>query len=516
MKVASDALKGIIRLTATAGLALSLTACTVGPNYTKPDSKAPDAFREPLAGGLKNGPADLSKWWSKLNDPMLDSLVERAIAGNLSLREAEARLREARAQRGIVAADQYPQVDAVGRAGRDRASKNSNNGRLVDDSDFDRSSDLYSAGFDASWEIDVFGRVRRNIEAADADVAAAAEARRDVLISLLAEVARNYVDLRTLQLRLEIAQKNVDIQQASLDLATARAKAGLSSELDARRAESQLASIRSQIPKFEQDIRQTANRLAVLLGQQPGTLTQELTDSKPIPPLPPELPVGLPSELLRRRPDVRQAERNLAGATARIGVATADLYPRFSISAALGLESGEFNSWGDASSRYWSFVPGFKWPIFQGGRIQSNIEVQNAREQQALIRYEQTVLGALEETENSLVSYEREQTRTSDLDQSVRAERDAVSLANELYSKGLSDFSAVIDAQRQLYLLEDQLAQSRSTQTTNLIALYKALGGGWEEVYPETQPAQAKASAKPESKANAAPEAEAKAQPGQG
>ncbi len=498
-------LSRISRLLSAAGLVLPLAACTVGPDYAQPKPATPEAYREPLGKGLKPGQAELASWWTRLNDPVLTGLIERAVAGNLDLKEAEQRLREARAQRGVVAADQYPKVDAIGSASRARSSSNSDTGRLgADNSDFDGSGDLYVAGFDATWELDVFGRVRRNIEAAEADIASAAEARRDVLISLLAEVARNYVELRATQLRLEIAQKNVKVQQDSLDLATSRSRAGISSELDARRAESQLASTRSQIPRFEQDIRRAANRLAVLLGQQPGTITEELAAASPIPPLPPEVPVGLPSDLLRRRPDIRRAERDLAAATARIGVATADLFPRFSLTAALGLQSGEFSSWGDASSRYWSFVPGFRWPVFEGGKIKSNIEVQNAREQQSLIRYEKSVLTALEDVENSLVSYEREQSRSSELDLSVRAERDAVALANELYSKGLTDFSAVIDAQRQLYLLEDLLAQSQSQQTTNLIALYKALGGGWEEILPEAPPNEKQAARSGEAPANGA------------
>lgn len=486
-------MSAVSRVVGAAGLVAALAGCTVGPNYARPEAKVPEQYRQELQGGLAQRPAELAKWWTRLNDPMLNTLVDRAIAGNLDLREAEQRLREARAQRGVVAADQYPKVDASGSASRARQSRNVDSAQFGNrDSDFDNSADLYSAGFDASWEIDVFGRVRRSIEAADADVAAAAESRRDVLVSLLAEVARNYVDLRSLQEQLAIAHKNVRVQQDSLELAEARAKAGIASELDSRRAESQLASTRSQIPLLEQNLRKTTNRLAVLLGQQPGALADELASSQPVPPLPPDVPVGLPSDLLRRRPDIRKAERDLAGATARIGVATSELFPKFSITAALGMSSGQFGSWGDASSRYWSFVPGFKWPVFEGGRIKSNIEVQNAREQQALIRYEKTVLLALEDVENSLVSYSREQLRTQDLEKSVAAEREAVALANELYTKGLSDFSAVIDAQRQLYQLEIQLALSQGNKTTNLIALYKALGGGWEEILPDA-PAQAKA-----------------------
>lgn len=483
MKFAAQSVIGVAGLLALAGCA------AVGPDYKTPKTETPAEYRQSLEGGLKQGPTDLTRWWTRLNDPTLDSLIQRSLAGNLDLREAEQRLREARAQRGVIAADQYPQVDAVGDVSRQRLSKNGQSFQQdLGGTSFDNSSDFYNVGFDASWEIDVFGRVRRSIEAADADVVSAAEQRRDVLVSLLAEVARNYVELRSLQERLAIAENNVGVQRDSFNIADSRARAGISSELDARRAEAQLASTRSQIPIIQQNIRQSTNRLAVLLGQQPGTLTDELAGTAPVPPLPPEVPVGLPSDLLRRRPDIRKAEADLAGATARIGVATSDLFPRFSLQAALGLSSGEFNSWGDASSRYWSFVPGFRWPIFNGGRVKSNIEVQNAREQQALIRYEKSVLTALEDVENTLVAYEREQSRLAELETSVAAELQAVGLANELYTKGLTDFSAVIDAQRQLYLLQEQLAFSRRTRTTNLIALYKALGGGWEDLLPEAGP----------------------------
>lgn len=472
----------------TLGLALLLLpiGCTVGPDYTPPAPDAAAGFHQPLEGGLSPAPADLSRWWASLKDPVLDGLITRAVGGSLDLREAQARLREARAQRGIVAADGLPQIDASGNYTRQRFSQSGTASRVGGtDGDLDNSFDLYQAGFDASWEIDVFGRVRRGVEAADADIGAAEESRRDVLVSLLSEVARNYVELRSLQSRLAIARKNVDVQQASVEIAGARAQAGLASELDTKRAQSQLASTRSQIPRLQESIAATINRLSVLLGERPGSLAGTLDAAAPVPPLPPEVPVGLPSDMLRRRPDIRAAERRLAAATARVGVAIADLYPRFSLTGSFGLSSDQFGTWGDADSRFWSFGPAVRWPVFEGGRLRSAIGVQNAREEQALIAYERSVLTSFEEVENAIVAYSKEQTRHNDLAAAVAAEREAVALATEAYTRGLTDFSAVIDAQRQLYILEDQLAQSDGSRTTNLIGLYKALGGGWEQAFPE-------------------------------
>lgn len=461
-----------------AGLVFMLSGCAVGPDYTPPETAMPSAYAEPLAGGpTAEAPASatLARWWTTLNDPELDALVERAVSGNLDLREAAARIREARAQRGIIAGEALPSVDAAGAYSRSRQRADRGGPRA---GDFDDSGDLYTAGFDVAWEIDVFGRVSRGVEAADADIAAAVETRRDVLVSLLAEVARNHVELRSLHERVRIARENTQVQREAVALAEARASAGLTSRLDVERALAQLASTEATIPGFEARIRQTRNRIAVLLGAQPGSLDLPSIDG--VPPPPPGVPVGLPSDLLRRRPDIRRAERELAASSARIGEATADLFPRFSLTGDFGVSSTQFGDLADSDSRFWSIGPAVRWPIFQGGRIRANIEVQNARQERAAVAYERSVLTALEETENALASYGREQESFRSLAAAVEADQRAVALANELYSKGLSDFSAVIDAQRQLFINQDRLAQSRRDVTSNFIALYKALGGGWE------------------------------------
>lgn len=474
-----------------AALVLFLTGCMVGPNYHPPTTKVPATYGELKAGASSSSSENssvttptqptLEKWWTTLQDPMLDSLIDRAVRGNLDLRLAQARVREARAQRGIVQADLFPTVNASGSYQRSRASRNV--GAIPGGSGSQPlgiEGDLYDVGFDASWEIDVFGGVRRGIEAANADIAAQVENRRDVLVTLLAEVARNYVELRSSQRQATIARGNLQAQQETLELTRVRFTAGLVSDLDVARAEAQVQTTASQIPALEISSQQSVHLLSVLLGQEPNALVPELRRETSIPPSPPVVPVGLPSELLRRRPDVRRAEREIAGATARIGVATADLYPKFSITGLLGLQSSKVGNLGDSGSHYWSIIPGVSLPIFNFGRIRSNIAVQNAREEQALITYEQTVLTGLREVEDALVAFSKDQTRRQTLANAVTANRRAVDLANQLYRQGLTDFLSVLQAQRDLFASEDALIQIDRNVSSDFVALYKALGGGWE------------------------------------
>jgi outer membrane protein, multidrug efflux system len=454
---------------------LWIVACKVGPNYKTPKTTVPDQF----VAASHPQTAPLANWWTALKDPVLDSLIERAVRGNLDLQLAQARVREARAQRGVVKGDLLPDVDASGSYQRSRFSKNS----FPDDTGGSTNSvdgDLYQAGFDASWEIDVFGRVRRNIEAADADIESAIEDRRNILVTLLAEVARNYTDLRAAQRQADIARANLKAQQETMELTRVRFEAGLVSNLDVARAEAQVQTTASQIPQFEITERQSIHLLSVLVGREPAALVQALSAKSAIPNTPPEVPVGLPSELVRRRPDIRRAERDLAAATARIGVATADLFPRFSITGALGLSSAKIGNLGESDSGFWSIIPGVSLPIFNRGRIRSNIAVQNAREEQALTVYEQTVLTSLREVEDALVAFSKDRNRRQTLARAVDANRRAVDLANQLYRQGLTDFLSVLQSQKDLFESEDSLTQSDRSVTADFIALYKALGGGWE------------------------------------
>ncbi|MCI0415797.1 efflux transporter outer membrane subunit [bacterium] len=462
-------------------LVLFLAGCTVGPNYKTPKTSVPQSFANSSSANQRNDAEHFGKWWTTLQDSTLNSLIERAVIANLDLRLAQARVREARAQRGVVKADLYPDVNASGSYQRSRVSGNIGPQGTDGSQSFSNiDGDLYQVGFDASWELDIFGGKRREVEAANADLASAIENSRDVLLTLLAEVARNYVELRTSQRQTAIASSNLQAQQETLELTRVRFEAGLVSNLDIARAEAQVQTTASQIPALEISARQSIHFLSVLLGQEPNALVQELAPQTAIPSSPPEAPVGVPSDLLRRRPDIRRAERDLGAATARIGVATADLFPKFSITAALGLGSGKIGNLTDSGSGFWSILPGVSLPIFNRGRIHSNIAVQNAREEQALVTYEQTVLISLREVEDSLVAFSEDQTRRRTLAAAVDANRRAVELANQLYKQGLTDFLSVLQAERDLYASEDALAQGDRNVTSDFIALYKALGGGWE------------------------------------
>lgn len=470
------------RLAPLGALAL-LAGCSVGPDYVRPDSPAPEKWASAPEAEAAEA-ADLARWWTSLGDPVLDGLIDRALAANLDVREAEARLLEARALWGVEASGFLPAIGADGSYSRVRRSRTSQSvSSSVLSGDFFRPSggNLFQGGFDASWEIDVFGGTRRAVEAAEADVAAAEEARRDALVSVAAEVARNYAELRGLQRRAAIARENVRIQRDTADLARARFQAGLTSDLQVAQAEGQLASTEAQVPALDGEARRAIHRLGVLLGETPEALLAELSEAAPIPEGPAFVPPGLPSDLLRRRPDVRRAERELAAATARVGVATADLFPRFSLTGAVGRESRQFNELRLGASTFWSVGPTVSWSIFEGGRVLATIDAADAREAQAIARYRKAVLASLEDVESALAAHASERERRQALERSAEANRRAVALANELYAKGLTDFLNVLESQRSLVAVEDALAQSERSVLVNLVALYKALGGGWSE-----------------------------------
>ena len=469
-KIIIDFLLGSITLFA----ALILSGCAaVGPDYLPPDPTVLPAWHTPLEGGLTPGDMDprmLTNWWTTLNDPELSSLIERAVAGNLDLKKAGAKVREARARRGISRADLFPTLDATGSATRSRGSEETGGGNT---------RELYAAGFDAGWEVDIFGGLRRSMEEAAANLQASREGLRDVLVSLVSEVALNYVEARTYQARLAVAEANLKAQQETCELTRWRYEAGLSDELALEQARYNLESTRSQIPTLRSGLEEAKNRLAVLLGERPGMIHTELEERKPIPVTPLEIAVGVPADTLRRRPDIRKAERELAAQTARIGVATADLYPRFTLKGSIGLEALSPGNWISYGSRSSSIGPRVSWAVFDAGAIRKNIEVQSALQEQALIQYETALLSALEEVENALVAYANEQVRRQSLLEASQAAQRAAKLARDRYAAGLIDFQVVLDAERSLLSLQSQLAESDGKVTSNLIALYKALGGGW-------------------------------------
>lgn len=461
-----------------------LHGCTVGPNFQAPATEVPadflgsNEFSKGQANVVRPSPASVARWWASFKDAKLNSLIDRAVSSNLDLRQATSRIRQARASRAVESAAFLPVANVGGSYDRARASGSSSHSR-----------DLYRAGFDASWEIDVFGGIRRSVEAAEAQIDVAIEDRRDLLVTITAEVATAYTDYRGLQRRLVIARENLDAQRKSADLTRRRFNGGFVSGLDVANADAQVATTEAAIPLLESDARQAAYAISILLALPPGALLTELAAESPIPITPPEVPVGLPSDLLRRRPDIRRAEAEIHVATARIGIATADLFPRFSISGAFALSGSNFSSLGNLANRSWSIGPSVSWPIFEGGRIRANIEIQNALQEQFLAAYQQSVLRALQDVEVAMIAYSREQQRRVSLEKAVVANRKAVELSTNLYGQGRTDFLNVLSAQRSLFASEEAIAQSDIRLAQELIALYKALGGGWEsELQPTTQP----------------------------
>jgi NodT family efflux transporter outer membrane factor (OMF) lipoprotein len=453
---------------------LSISGCTtVGPDYKPPKTAAPTNWTSELQGGLTGAAAAtnlLERWWTVFSDPILADLMERARAGNLDLRQAEARVREARSRRGMAKAALFPTVGANASASRTTASKEAGNGQTTD---------FYATSLDASWELDIFGGKRRSLQSATATWQAAQESLRDVLVSLLAEVALNYVEVRSYQELLSITESNVLIRTETYDITRWRREAGLTTQLDEDQAKQSLEQVRAQLPTLRTSLEQAKYRLAVLLGQPPGALRNLLAEQQPVPSTPVEVAVGVPADLLRRRPDVRTAERQLAAQTAQIGVAKAQLYPSFSLAGTLGLESLEYANLYSASARAAQGLAKAAWTLFDGGSIRQNIKLQTAKQEEVLSFYESTVLNALKDVESALVAYANEQTRRDSLAAAVTAGRSAFELARFQYNSGLVSFQTVLDTQQSLLSTQDQLAVSQAKVTSNLIGLYKALGGGW-------------------------------------
>jgi NodT family efflux transporter outer membrane factor (OMF) lipoprotein len=452
---------------------LILSGCvTVGPDYVLPETRVPEKWHNELKGGAGEAPDPqrLAKWWTTLNDPVLSGLIERAVVNNPDIRKVRAKIREQRARRNISIAGLFPAIDASGSFTRKKGSEETGGGK---------ETDFYSAGLDAGWELDLFGGPRRLVEASTADLQASKEDLRDVQVSLLAEVALNYADVRSFQSRIEVAERNLNIQDETYQLAQLRYEAGLANEFAVHQAKYNLENTRSNIPTLRTALEEAMNRLALLMGDNPGAIHAELKEQKPVPVSRPDLAVGIPADVLRQRPDIRRAERQLAAQTARIGVAAAEMYPKINLTGSIGFESLTLDNLISAGSRAYSFGPRITWPIFNAGSIRSNIEVQSALQEQYLIQYEITILNALEEVENALVAYMEEQNRLQSLSDAKRAASQASAFAQDLYKAGLTDFTSVLDAQRSLLSFEDQLIQSEGRIISNLVRLYKALGGGW-------------------------------------
>ncbi len=517
-------------------LAALAGGCTVGPDYHAPKPALEDEYAEAAAAGPalasrpESGPEAAQRWWFTFHDPELNALVRRALAGNRDLKVAASRVRQARIQRLVALGGLWPEIDATAGYNRGLGSRNvqlpfgggasaapagggTPRAAQADQRDSspatpDLSGDgaggavrpagpasplgeggfpgvvtnLYQVGFDASWEIDFFGGRRRALELAGAQVGATEEAERGVVVSLLGEVAESYLQLRAGQRRLELARQNVAVGRETLELIQAKFRHGFATDLEVVRQSAELASLSAAVPQLEAAEKMSIHALSVLVGDEPGALTRELSavPAEEPPPLPAEIPVGLPSDLLRRRPDVRRAERELAAATAKVGVATAGLFPQFNLAAAAGLDSsnpGDLAAW---SSRYYSVTPGLRWPILDWGRARGGVRLSAEAKQEALTRYEAVVAQAVLDVENALARFRGEQLVRAARAEAQAATHQAFTLARQRYEHGLVDSLAVLEAQHALVAADDSLAQSDASVRLTLVALYKALGGGWE------------------------------------
>jgi multidrug efflux system outer membrane protein len=450
-------------------IAALLSACAVGPDYVAPATAA-TPFVEAQAAGVAEQPFEAA-WWEQFQDPVLDELVERALTNDLDLRIALARVEEARAYLGAARRDRWPGVST-------EAARSRSNQQLPGFTSERVEIDSYDVGFATLWELDLFGRVRRGAQAAGAQAEAALADLRDAQVLVAAEVARNYVELRGAQKRLNVARQNLGYQQETLDLTRVRLELGRGSELDVASAAARLAATEATIPPLVAAETVAANRLAVLLGERPGALTDVLSYRDVAPHLT-TLAVDSPAALLQRRPDVRAAERELAAATARIGVAKADLFPRLTLSGFIGFVAGDADNLGESESRAWSVTPVLSWAGFDRGTW-ARVAVSEARASAALAGYELTVLRALEETENAFVTYGTHRQRLQSVVEQAMASRTAAELARIQYREGALDFLRLLDAERTLLQAEDEVAAAEANLNASVVLIYKALGGGWE------------------------------------
>jgi len=460
-------------------LGISASGCAVGPNYTRPKVTVPETYANAIKENFTIGEVDV-RWWRQFNDPTLDGLVSKALQSNLDLKVAQARVQQARALRTISTLDLLPIIHAGGGYTKTLGSQDAypNIPRPQ------RERELYEVGFDAAWELDIFGRVRRSREAATAEIERAEAARRFTLVSLIGELARNYFELRGLQLQLGVARSNVYLAKTTYDLVYAKYKAGRGTELDLSQARAQLETAESVIPQLEAAVKHTIHRIEVLCGQTPTSLEVLLTNLDHRPNIPTNITISTPEELLRRRPDIQMAERALAAATARIGIAVADLFPRVTFNGQVGFQAKEISGLGEAGSDTYSFGPRISWAALDLGRVMARMKAARAQADEQLAQYEKTVLQALEETENALVSYGRALVQYYHLKRATESARLAFELASKQYEAGRLELLNVLDAQRNLLSLEQQLVQSETRVATSLVAVYKAFGGGWEVVEP--------------------------------
>ncbi|MEZ5814231.1 MAG: TolC family protein [Alphaproteobacteria bacterium] len=454
-------------------LALGLAACSVGPDYTPQKTSFLEGWFSPRSEHISNEEISL-EWWRVFNDPLLEKYIGQAAANNKNVQVALANVKRARALRGESNAAFFPQVNSSTSADRSKSSDavaTSGNGNI---------RNLYDAGFDASWELDIFGGNRRANEASNARIGSAVAEYQDVMISTLAEVARNYYEARGLQKRISITENNAELLQETFNVVDQRLEAGEASSFDVSRARGEYQLTRARIPNLQADLHASIFTLSVLLGQTPEALLEEMGVVKPLPTPPDIVPVGLRSDMLRRRPDVRMAERELAASVADIGVETAELFPKFFITGDIGSQARVFGDVFSAAGGVWSLASLVQWSVFEGGAIRARIKVEEAESEAALAAYEQSVLSALADAETALTRYGQELETRKRLADGVKSRRQSVNFAKELFDAGEEDYLAVLDAERELIASEDNLVVSETNSITKLIALYAALGGGWQ------------------------------------
>jgi NodT family efflux transporter outer membrane factor (OMF) lipoprotein len=470
---------GCRRIAATLTVAVMIAAsagCGVRQAYQPPVPNAPVAWSSSIA---QPGDAErLARWWESFGDEQLTALVRRALEGNLDVRTAISRVREARAATRATRTQLRPSADATGSA-RGSGAQGSGTGSEAGIGGVTQS---YSLGIDASWELDVFGGIRSTVDAARATADAREADLQDVLISLTAEVALDYIDIRSLQRRVEIARSNVDLQQQTLELTQFRAQAGLATDLDVQQALSNVENTRAQIALLESQVSQSIHAIAILVGRPPADLNAELASPVPIPEAPLEATLGVPADALRRRPDVRSAERQVAAQAAQVNAARADLYPSFRLAGSIGLDSLSIARLLVPGAGFWSANPSASTRLFDRRQLRENLVVQSERQEQAARNYETVVLRALQEVEDSLAALAQEQVRRDHLTAATNAAQQAADLSLQLYTAGLRDFRDVLDAQRSLLTLQDSLTSSSATVSSDLVRLFKALGGGWSAV----------------------------------
>jgi NodT family efflux transporter outer membrane factor (OMF) lipoprotein len=461
-----------------------ISGCTVGPDYHTPPTTLPGSYITQLPATRPAPPVDLTQWWKSLDDPALNALVDRAVVANADLQISLMRLQEARAQEAAITGGTLPALEFSGAVARGTGT-DSTKGRIS--APLNAGSNTTGlkeitevAGVDAAWALDLFGGLRRAVEAAKYDTQAAAEARNDVLVTLIADVASEYMDVRALQLRLSIAQADVDAEQQSFDLVQARYTRGFTNELDLALAQRELATVQAQVAPLQAAIEQDRRHLAVLLDQYPQDVTIELPQSITLPQLPSRIEPGLPVELLRRRPDIRQSEREMAASTARIGVATDALYPHVALTGGVGVQGQGFGRQPLEAAFLGSIGPSAYWALLDFGTLDSLIERQDYHTRELLLNYQRTILNAVEEVDNAINNYTAQQDRLQNLGNALTAAQRAVQVASQRYDRGFTPFLDVLDAQRELYALQDQYAAAQEEVVLQYIALYKAIGGGWE------------------------------------